>query len=211
MTSRLLLSMMIVAMGALATTAASAAGCTGNVQFADDFTQVDPGWPSFDQVSIGGGKLQIKSDANKGYWAVYGGNVFGDADICVDVSISPVTDPSAPGAALDFWIADTKNYYNLGITPNGMAALSRFVNGKLLSPISWRKAPSLKTGANAVNSIRLTLKGNSISIYFNDQLFYKVNGVQPEGGGQIALEGWAEKANANTATFANLKITDPSQ
>jgi hypothetical protein len=41
--------------------------------------------------------------------------------------------------------------------------------------------------------------------------FYKVNGVQPEGGGQIALEGWAEKANANTATFANLKITDPSQ
>ena len=55
------------------------------------------------------------------------------------------------------------------------------------------------------------LKGNSISIYFNDQLFYKVNGVQPEGGGQIALEGWAEKANANTATFANLKITDPSQ
>ena len=127
------------------------------------------------------------------------------------MSISPVTDPGGSGAALDFWLADTKNYYSLAIAPNGTAALNRFVNGKLLTPIGWRKAPSLKTGANAVNSIRLTLKGNSISIYFNDQLFYKVNGVQPEGGGQIALEGWAEKANANTATFANLKITDPSQ
>jgi hypothetical protein len=211
MASRLLMSAVIVAAAAFATTAASAAGCTGNVQFADTFGQADPGWPTSDNVVIGGGKLQIKSEATKDYWTIYGAALFGDADICVDVSVNTATDPSGPGAGVDFWMSDTNNYYGVFIAPNGTAAIFRIQNGKALTPVSWRKAASLKTGANAVNTIRLTLKGNSISTYFNDQLFYTVQGQQPQGGGQIALEGWAEKANPNIWSFSNLKVTDPSQ
>jgi hypothetical protein len=175
------------------------------------FQPVRPRWPTGDTVSDGGGKLQINADATKGYWSVYQSSLFGDADICVDVSVNTVTDPNGPMAVVDFWLVDNKNYYGLYFAPNGAAAIQRFQNGKLLTPVSWRKAPSLKTDANAVNAVRVTLKGNSIATYFNDQLFYKVNGSQPEGGGQIALEGWAEKANGNIWTFTNLKITDPPQ
>jgi hypothetical protein len=211
MASRLFMSVIVVAATALWATAAAAAGCTGNVQFADDFGEADPGWPVGDNVAIGGGKLQIKADAGKDYWSIYGASLFGDADICVDVSVNAASDPTGPGGAVDFWLVDSNNYYGVYVAPNGFAAIQRVQNGKLLSPVSWRKAPSLKTGANVVNAIRVTLKGNSISVYFNDQLFYKVNGVQPQGGGQIGLEGWAEKANPNIWSFANLKITDPPQ
>ncbi len=51
-----------------------------------------------------------------------------------------------------FWLADSNNYYGVYIAPNGFAAIDRVQNGKVLSPVSWRKATSLKTGANAVNS-----------------------------------------------------------
>ena len=62
MASRLFMSVIVVAATALGATAASAAGCTGNVQFADAFGQADPGWPTSDNFSIGGGKFQIKPD-----------------------------------------------------------------------------------------------------------------------------------------------------
>jgi hypothetical protein len=211
MASRLFMSVIVVAATALGATAASAAGCTGNVQFADAFGQADPGWPTADNMSIGGGKFQIKSDAGKDFWSIYGASLFGDADICVDVSVNTASDPSGPGAGIVFWLSDTNNYYSVYIAPNGTAAIDRVQNGKLLSPVAWRKAASLKTGANAVNTIRLTLKGNSISCYFNDQLFYTVQGAQPQGGGQIGLEAWGEKANPNIWSFSNFKVTDPSQ
>jgi len=81
MASRLFMSVIVVAATALGATAASAAGCTGNVQFADAFGQADPGWPTADNMSIGGGKFQIKSDAGKDFWSIYGASLFGDADI----------------------------------------------------------------------------------------------------------------------------------
>jgi hypothetical protein len=215
MASRLFVSVVIVAATALGAafgaSAASAAGCTGNVQFADAFGQADPGWPTSDNFSIGGGKFQIKPDAGKDVWSIYGASLFGDADICVDVSVSAASDPTGPGAGVVFWLADSNNYYGVYIAPNGFAAINRIQNGKVLSPVSWRKATSLKTGANAVNTIRLTLKGNAISCYFNDQLFYTIQGAQPQGGGQFGLEAWSEKANPNIWSFTNLKVTDPSQ
>jgi hypothetical protein len=211
MTSRLLMSAVVVAATALAATAASAAGCTGNVQFADNFGQVDPGWSTDDAISIGGGKFQVKLDPGKFDSAGYNAALFTDADICVDVSVNAVSDPNGPGAGLFFWFIDGKNYYEVLIAPNGNASIQRTQNGRNLRPVDWRKAPSLKTGAGAVNSIRLTLKGNTITCYLNDQLFYKVNGAQPDGGGTIGFEAWAEKANTNIWSFSNLKITDAPQ
>lgn len=210
MASKLLMGVIVAAATALAATAASAAGCTGNVQFADTFGQADPAWPTADSISIGGGKMQIKPDAGKDNWAIYQGAFFGDADICVDVSVNPVSDPTAFSAEVVFWLVDSSNYFEVYIAPNGFASIARVQNGRALTPVGWRKAASLKPGANVVNSIRVTLKGNSISTYFNDQLFYTIQGAQPQGGGLIGLDANSEKS-PNTWSFSNLKITDPPQ
>src|SRR5262249_34861997 len=150
MALRLFTSIFSIVAIALATTAARAAGCGGNVQFQDAFGQVDPAWPTSDNISIGGGKLQIKADAGKDFWAIYGGSLFGDADICVDVSVNTVSDPTGPGAGVVFSFVDSNNYFAIYFSPDGTAAIQRHQNGRLLSPVGWRKATSLKTGANAV-------------------------------------------------------------
>ena len=85
-------------------------------------------------------------------------------------------------------------------------ALVRATGSQSLS--TWRASPALKTGAGVVNAIRVTLKGNSISTYFNDQLFYTVTGNQPKGGGFLGFAFESEKAGPNTWSFTNLKVTD---
>ena len=102
--------------------------------------------------------------------------------------------------------------YTVLISPAGNAALVRNLKGKQLLPVSGRQATSLKTGAGVVNSIRLTLKGNKISIYFNGQPWYtNLSGVQPQGGASWGPIYFSEKAATNVWTFSNLKVTDPSQ
>jgi len=211
MASRLFVSILFGTLTAvLATSAASAAGCTGNAQITFDLSQADPAWPAGDDFSIVGGSIQIKEAAGKSDSMAYGGALVGDADICVDASVGTFKDPTGPGGGVIFWQTDWSNYYGLTIAPNGQAAIFRIQNGKTLFPVQWRAAASLKTGANVVNNIRLTLKGNKVSAYFNDQLFYSVQGQQPQGGGQFGFTGWSEAAAPNVWTFQNLKVTDPS-
>lgn len=226
MASRLFMSFVVVAATALATTAAwaqqpapaASAGCTGNEQFSDDFTQAnDPTWPvPRDDIAIGGGKFQGKAPVTKWNWAITAAVNVGDADICVDLSVNPVSDPTQTYGGVVFWLGggdpDSPNFYQVMIDPAGDASLQAIQNKKLTQPVSWRKAASLKTGANVVNSIRITLKGNKISIYFNGQPWYtNLSGVQPQGGGEWGLQFTSEKAAPNVWTFSNLKVTDPSQ
>ena len=115
MASRLLMSIVVVAATALATTAAwaqqpapASAGCTGNEQFSDDFTQAnDPSWPvPRADIAIGGGKFQGKAAANQGNWALTDAVPVGDADICFDLSVNPVSYLTATSGGLTFWFVD---------------------------------------------------------------------------------------------------------
>jgi hypothetical protein len=211
MVSRLFVSIIVgVIAAALGTVGASASGCTGNPQLTLDFSQPDPAWPAGDDLSIGGGSLQMKEAANGNGGYTYGGGLVGNADICTDLSVDSAKDPTGPGAGIVFWQTDWNNYYQIAIAPNGQAGLARIQAGKVLMPIQWRAAASLKTGPKVVNNIRVTLNGNSISTYFNSQLFYTITGQQPQGGGSFGVTAWSESAQANVWTFQNMKVTDPS-
>jgi hypothetical protein len=194
---------------AMALASVPALACKGpNVIFSDNFTDVDPGWSTDDQFAIGGGKVQIKPDAGKSYGSYYGGSIFDDADMCVDLSVSPPRDPTNLSGGLVFWLDDWENAYLFLISPAGQAAVLRYQKGKALYPVSWRKADSVKTGANAVNTIRVTTKGSAVSTYINDKPFVALKGQPPKGGGSIGLYGESENGAQNVWTFSNLKITD---
>lgn len=209
MVSRLLIAVAVAGSMALAANSALAAGCTGNVQFSDDFSQVNPAWQDASDVSIGGGRWQGTAPDNQGmYWDFYQGRLFADADICFGMSVNSVSDPTDTGAGLVFWQKDQDNYTALLVAPNGYATIFAVQAGTTLTLSSWRASPAIKTGAGAANAIRVTLKGNSISTYFNDQLFYTVTGNQPKGGGFLGFAFESEKAGPNTWSFTNLKVTD---
>jgi hypothetical protein len=210
MAIRLLLAVVVAAVINLAVNEARAAGCTGAEQYTDDFTDAGS-WVLFDGVSIDGGKMIFKEPAGKADSFTNTGFLVGDGDICFDVSpLSPISDLAGAYAAVIFWQVDWKNYYELDIGPNGQAAIFRFQNGKSLTPVDWTAADSLKAGLDIVNSVRLSLKGNSISVYFNDKLFKKINGLQPKDGGAMGFGAASEEKQVDSFAFSKLRVTDPS-
>lgn len=215
-----------IAAMALATTAAWAqtTGCTGNSQLPGDILAQNTFWgvsgyPQGVTLNIGGGKAQLQSPANQGYLTTYNGSLFSDADICVDLSAAPVNNSNnqtqgAPAAGLLFWgqsAGNFFNYYEVFLTADGAAGIFRVQSGQNLMLIPFTPVASLHTGGGTVNSVRLTLKGNTVSTYFNGTLFKTIPAVQPAGGGLFGFEFDSEPTVANTWTFANLKITDPPQ
>ena len=188
----------------------------GKVLFSDDFRDVDPAWPIDAATTVyaaGSGKFTITPDANgapNATWiALYGGSLFTDADICVTITFPPAGDGvNDESGGLAFWGTDINNVYRFGISPAGTASIIRWQNGKVLFPVTWRKAEAVKTAPGSVNTLRLTLNGMSATTYINDKLFFTIKGQPPEGGGEIGLSaGKGEKASL-PFIFTDLKVTD---
>lgn len=214
---------------ALSTTAAlaqqpAAAGCTGNSQLPGDILAQNTFWdlsgyPQGVTLNVGGGSAQFQAPANQGFFTTYQGSLFSDADICVTESASPVTNAtnqsqSAAVAGIVFWgqsVGNFFNYYEVFTTADGAGGIFRVQNGQSLMLIPFAPVTTLKTGANAANAVRVTLKGNTVTAYFNGTLFKTIPAVQPSGGGLFGFEFDSESAVANTWTFSNLKITDTPQ
>ncbi len=201
-----LIAAIVFAFG-IATTAAVAAGCDGTVLLEDNFTQVDPAWSlTSPYTAISGGKLRINAKPGYGYGAFYEGALFGEADMCVDITMPEAREPNAISAGLLFHFADFDNTLMVLVNADGYICLQRREDKQTLFPVTWRKTSVLKTGTSAVNSLRVTWKGAAVSIGLNDQSIVtgKVPGLT--GKGKIGLVGYSEKSGSNIWQFSNLKI-----
>lgn len=200
---------MVLACGIAATPALA---CKGkNVLFEDSFKEADPAWASGEGFAIDFGAAKITVKPNGGLTSLYGGSLFEDADMCVDVTMPEANKPQYTAGGIVFWAQDYGNYYGLFIDAAGAAAVIRLQNGKWLYPVSWRKADSVKPKPGDVNMIRVTLKGNTGVAYINDKQFAMFKGAPPANGSQFGLHGESEADRSNTWSFSNVKITDLSK
>ena len=189
--------------------------CKGSkILFADDFRDADPAWPvdTTNLYAIGDGKFTITPVAtaapNVMWIALYGGSLFGDVDMCVTLTFPAGEGVGEQSGGLAFWGTDINNVYRFGISPGGTASIIRWQNGKVLFPVSWRKADAIKTAPGATNTLRVTLNGMSATTYINDTPFFTIKGQPPEGGSEIGISaGKGEKASF-PFVFTNLKVTD---
>ena len=199
------------AMAGIFLAASPVLACKGpNVQFSDDFREVDASWGSEPGiVSVEEGKVKIKADANSGYNIMYSGTPFDDADICVTVS-SPkdATTKNQAAGGLIFWGADYDNFYVFEIDPVGNVALQRKLKGKYTVVMPWKASNLIKTDPGAKNMLRVTTSGNSITLYINDLKLASLKGQVPPGGGAVGLHSESEKAKHDTWKFSDLKVTD---
>ena len=129
----------------LALAASPVQACKGkNVQFTDDFRQVDSSWGvDPDAVSVEDGKVKIKADPTTNYVVLYKGPKFTDADLCVTIQI-PVLfgSRSRLSAGPVFWAEN-----NDAITPS---SLSRMAAPPCCTPkraASCRSSISARLGA----------------------------------------------------------------
>ncbi len=186
--------------------------CKGSeVYYEDNFTSLDPAWGEANaNLNVANGKLVIQPDVNTSYPIINQANIFEDMDACVNVSLTKSDDPNY-GGGLIFWAKGYDDYYYLLVTGDGWYTVKRWVNKRVLEPVSWRQNSALKKGLGEVNQLRVVTKGNEAKVYINDTEVVTFKGQPPQGGSFVGLTGNspANAQNKNVWEFSDLKVTKP--
>jgi hypothetical protein len=200
---------MIGALIALAIAASPALACKGNEEiFSDDFTEDTGFWTKADWITIGGGSMELKLPSGYMGTAGYRGDVPKDFDLCFDVTYPQMKAPAGMAlGGIDLWFKDHDNKHAIITAPIGIIGAGRMANGKFTPLAPFRPFPSLKTGPGQKNTLRVTVKGNSVTLYANDQRVSTFRATPIEGD-IFGFHATSEQDNVNAWKFSNLKITN---
>ena len=176
------------------------------VLYEDDFTTLDPSWGALgENLSVKDGKLTLKPSLNTTRSVLNQANVFDDAEITVEVTLS-VGDTGVPGGLI-FWAKDYGSFYCLCINASGYFKISRYVIDRWIDPVSWTANEAINQGVGQINKLRVTTKGRQATAYINDKQVVTFNGQPPRGGSCIGISGTSAEASACIWQFAKLKVT----
>src|SRR4029077_3298352 len=183
----------------------------GDILYEDDFINLDPSWGKPSEVlSVKDGKLTLKPPVNTTQSVLNQSNIFDDADIRVDVTMS--ADDANVGGSLDvpggliFWAEDYKNFYSLCIDGIGSFKISHYLGNQWLAPVNWTENEAIKKGSEQINRLRIVTTGGEATAYINDKQVATIKGQPPQSGCRIGLSGGSAKNSHNTWQFANLKV-----
>jgi glucose/mannose transport system substrate-binding protein len=177
----------------------------GEVLFEDNFTNLDPSWGTPGEIlSVKEGKLLLKPALNTTQSVLNQSNVFDDADVEVQMTLS-TGNPSVPGGLI-FWAKDYSNFYCLCIDGNGSFKISHFVIDRWLNPASWTQSDAINKGIGQTNKLRVVTKGRQAVAYINGQEVVTINGQPPQGGGCVGISGGSAQDSQNTWEFASLRV-----
>ncbi len=178
----------------------------GSVLYEDNFTNLDSSWGTgSENFSVRDGKLTLRPALHTTHSLVNQANVFDDAEITVEVTMS-AGDTYVPGG-LVFWAKDYSNFYCLCIDADGEFKISRFVTDRWLNPVSWTEDGAINKGVGQVNRLRVITKGRQATAYINDKQVATFKGQPPQGGSCVGLSGSSAEDSRNTWLFARLKVT----
>ncbi len=177
----------------------------GDILYEDDFTNLDPSWGTpGDILSVKDGKLVLKPAPNTTQSVLNQANVFDDADIEVEVTLSS-GDPVVAGGLI-FWAKDYSNFYCLCVDADGSFKISHFVTDRWLTPVGWTESDAVNKGLGQVNKLRVVTKGRQATAFINDKQVIVINGQPPQGGGCVGISGGSAQDSQNTWQFASLRV-----
>jgi len=183
----------------------------GEILYEDKFINLDPSWgPASEILSVKEGKLTLKPGLNTTRSVLNQSNVFVDADISIDVTMS-TGDKNVRGAfdvpgGLIFWAKDYDDFYCLCINAIGSFKISHYMTGQWLTPVNWTEDDAINKGVEQVNRLRVVTKGGVATAYVNDKQIVMIKGQPPPGGSRVGISGGSTKNSQNTWRFANLKV-----
>jgi hypothetical protein len=195
---------------ALTIAASPALACKGEEIYADDFSSSDGPWPTAPWLSIAGGAAEFKMPPGQDGFIPYLGGNFKEFDVCVDIANPAFKNADAPPVAgLAFWFSgnDFQNLAAVLIRPDGVMFSVRSTKGRTLVTSPARKINALKTGNGAINTLRITAKGQNVTIYANDQRIGAFRSTADDG--LIGLIAESEKDQVTSWKFSNFKLTEP--
>jgi glucose/mannose transport system substrate-binding protein len=177
----------------------------GDVLYEDNFTNLDPSWGTAgDILSVKESKLVLKPALNTTQSVLNQSNVFDDADIELEVTLSS-GDPAVPGGLI-FWAKDYSNFYSFCVDANGSFKISHFVIDRWLNPVGWTENDAINKGVGQANTLRVVTKGRQATAYINNKEVITINGQPPQGGGCVGISGGSAQGSQNTWEFAKLRV-----
>ena len=193
----------------------AAPGCAGGkVLFEDAFTSHDPTWgPEDNRLKISSGEAVLTPVPGTRTFRWNRVFVFDDVDACATVRLAkPTADPTTSYAGLMFWVEDNSNYYQAVIAPNGYFTVARVVDGKVLEqrPVDWTKLDAVDKGAKEKNTLRVTAKGDQVTIAVNGKEVASFTGEAPKQPSYIGmLAASASSKRGDTWSITDFKVAQP--
>jgi hypothetical protein len=176
----------------------------------DNFTKPDPGWPSSENVAITPHGLIVRPPANGSTWVVNSSYTMDGADLCVTTAIpttlpSPANEDTVGDVGVVFWKRENDNYYLAAISPDGLASVSRAVNGQWTTIVPPVASPAINTAAGAGNEIEIATKGNAGVFLVNGTKIADFRGQAPPDGGPPGVYG-ESGPTVTTWVFSRVQI-----
>lgn len=193
------------------------AGFTGDVRacegqtvlFEEDFSTHDRTWGEVtEQFEMKDGKATAKPPPSQLQWRLNTAFAFDDADICVTVTSVETSNPADTSAGVVFWAKDTNNFYYFAVAPNGFYVVNRRLADKWAVTIPWTKSEAVAVGQGKPNVLRVTTKGQTVTLFVGGAQVARFRAQPPGGSSQIGLL-MASGAKPDTWEFAALKVTSP--
>ncbi|HXQ84930.1 MAG TPA: hypothetical protein VN769_12785 [Xanthobacteraceae bacterium] len=183
--------------------------CEGDkVLLAENFSTADASWGEQNgNFAIKDGAAILKADSQRGYKVLDNAFLFDDADICVTATALEVGKPEESAGGLVFWAQDYRNAYFLMLSTNGYFKIGRLVNAAWVNPpLDWTQSDAIVQGTNKPNALRLTIKGQMLTVEINGKLGTTLRAQSPGAPSLIGL--YAESSEQVDAwKFNNLKVT----
>lgn len=206
----------VLLFGLISLLPAAAATCPGTPVLQDSFNSANPALSSTSsesaRITIQGGKAELSvSKAQFERAEIYSGFRYGDANICVTVA-TPSTDTAQhQDVGIVFWADGYSAYYTFEITPEGKFSVAQLAAGKWSYPLHLTDSPAILQGTGKTNTLRVLTKGNTATLYINDQQVATFDGTPPAGGGMAGFIG--DTVDLSTASitfdFTNFEVAVP--
>ncbi len=198
---------------------AATAACPGNVLFKDGFTSANAAFDvtptAYSKVAIQSGKAEVTYlQANAWRAFEYGGTQYGDADVCVTAG-TPATDKAQDQlAGIVFWGVNYASFYLFEIQPgNGQYAVYQMAPTSTASSwtllVAWTANAAIVKGTGVTNALRVQTKGNTATLFVNNQQVGTVTGTPPSGGGVVGFYSQTSSTSASTWDFTNFSVSFP--
>lgn len=190
----------------------NALACEGStVILEDQFADDSGGWDPSDSMKFGAPALAIDIGAEYTNFKELN-SVFslGDADICADIAF-PQQIANSPAVGLIFWAVDYSNFYLFQVGQAGTAWLWRLKDANW-NKISQADIAAIKKDAGAVNTLRVTLKGGTVTAYVNGEKVRTQKAQAPSGDSQFGFYVQVDDPVAEEAgrvfSVTSYKVTD---
>jgi hypothetical protein len=178
--------------------------------FQDDFSKNTGFWQTFTEpttsAKISEGTLNMSVTAPFTVGVSVAALNMSDFDFTV--TTTQVGMGSANGYGMVFRYVDTQNFYRFDIGGDGKWAMTRRIPNDWKHITDLKSSPAIKSGNNAVNTLRVVARGNTFEFYANGVLLDTVTDNTLPLGRIGLFASTFDDAKADVK-FDNVKVTKP--